>query len=142
MTLDPLQARPDYAEEQFAFLGGLGFKQVERWISGGQSFKDGWRLVYQSSPVQLVIEYFDAQFEVRFVRGGLAAGYFTLDREMFGRRSGFHGNMFSGEKLAEAINLVASDVREHYGAILDGSEDSWTRIARIVAQPPPKPYPP
>jgi len=140
VTLHPLQAKPDYAEGQFAFLGGLGFKQIERWISGGESFKDGWRLVYQSSPVQVVIEYFDTQFEVRFVRGSLAASYFSLDRDMFGRRSGLHGNMFSPDKLGGAINLVASDVREHYGAILAGSEDSWTRIARIVAQPAPKPY--
>jgi hypothetical protein len=139
LILDPLQAKPDYAEEQFAFLDGLGFRQIERWASGGQSFKDGWRLIYRSGLVQISIEYLDVQFDVCFVRDGVAVSYFTLDRDMFGRRSGFHGNMFPPEKLRDAIDRVASDIREHYGPILDGSDDPWTRIAQIVDQPRPKP---
>jgi hypothetical protein len=139
LPLDPIQAKPDYAEGQFAFLGGLGFRQLERWASGGQSFKDGWRLVYRSHLVEVSIEYLDAQFDVCFTRDGVAASYFTLDKDMFSRRSGFHGNMFPPEKLRGAIDRVAADVRENYGEVLKGADDPWARIAKIVDQPRPKP---
>jgi hypothetical protein len=135
VPLDPLQARPDYAEKQFDFLAPLGFKQIDRWISGGESFKDGWKLIYQSNAVLVSVEYLDMQFDVCFVRNGVSASYFALDRNLFGRRSGFYGNMFPTEKLANAIDRVAADVRDHYETILTGSLDSWAAISNIVEQP-------
>ena len=137
LPLHPLQANPDYAETAFGFLKSQGFEQTERWVTGGNSFKDGWRLTYESPNIRVTVEYLDQQFDVQFARSGLKVSYFLLDRVLFNRRSGFHGNMFPPEKLANAIDRVAADVRDHYGLTLKGDDKAWAEVDRARQQPAP-----
>lgn len=127
----PRQANPEWAEAAFGFLAGLGYALDERWVTGGASFRDGWRLSYSNSEMRVVIQYLDAQLEVRFSRGPATATYLALDRELFHRHSGFHGDMFPADKLERALTLIAADVSAHYGRILSGDEQEWARIAHI-----------
>lgn len=136
MAIHPLQASPLVAETAFAFLAQLGFTVQERWITGGESFKDGWRLKFAGPNVEVVVQYMDMQFEVQFVREGIAVSYLEIDRELFDRRSGFHGDMFPVQKLEAAVNRIAEDIREHYGLIISGDEGVWKRVARIKAERP------
>jgi hypothetical protein len=94
MAIHPLQANPALAEKEFDFLAGLGFALQERWVTGGESFRDGWRLTFLGPTIKVVVQYLDAQFEVHFVRGDLDISYLEIDRDLFARRSGFHGDMF------------------------------------------------
>ena len=135
MPLHPLQATPDYAETAFGFLRSQGFEQTERWISGGDSFKDGWRLTYESPNTQVTVEYLDSQFDVQFARSGVQVSYFVLDRVLFNRRSGFFGNMFVPVKLSKVIDRVAADVRDHYGLTLNGNDKAWAEVDRARQQP-------
>jgi hypothetical protein len=96
----PLQASTEAAETAFAFLSQLGFVLDERWITGGESFRDGWRLSYSSSQVQVVVQYLDSQFEVSFTRSATTVTYLTIDQELFDRRSGYHGDMFRRRRSA------------------------------------------
>lgn len=41
-SLHPDQASPALAEREFAFLENLGFRQVERWVSGGETTERCW----------------------------------------------------------------------------------------------------
>ncbi len=66
----PMQANPDLAEGAFEFLITRGFTLEERWVTGGESFKDGWRLSYSSPAVRVIVQYLDAQFEIHFERAG------------------------------------------------------------------------
>jgi hypothetical protein len=129
-----MQASPELAESAFAFLAQLGFTLEERWVTGGKSFKDGWRLSFSSPQIQVVVQYMDMQFEVHFVRKGLTVSYLEIDRDLFDRRSGFHGDMFPPEKLEGAIRRIAGDIGEHYGRILTGDEVEWDRLARLKTQ--------
>jgi hypothetical protein len=131
----PLQASTEAAETAFAFLSQLGFVLDERWITGGESFRDGWRLSYSSSQVQVVVQYLDSQFEVSFTRSATTVTYLTIDQELFDRRSGYHGDMFPPEKVGNALDKISADVRAHYGRILSGDDAEWTRIARIHGLP-------
>jgi hypothetical protein len=135
MTLHPMQASPDVAATAFAFLASMDFTLEERWVTGGDSFRDGWRLSYVSPKTRLVVQYMDMQFEVQFVRGELTATYLELDRDLFGRRSGFHGDMFPPDKLERAVQTIAEDVRQNYEAILLGEDGAWLRVARLKASP-------
>ena len=132
----PDQASPQTAESLFGFLVQLGFKLEERWITGGESFRDGWRLSYSSLQVRVVIQYLDSQFEVHFLRAGISASYLDIDRDLFCRRSGFHGNMFPPRKLEAAMAQIADDIRKHYRSILSGDDGEWTRIERLEGPGP------
>jgi hypothetical protein len=81
----------------------------------------------------------DAQFEVRFVSCGLAISYLEMDRGFFGRRSGFHGNMFPPQKLEVAVKRIAEDIRENYERTLSGDEGEWNKIACLKAELPKPP---
>jgi len=105
----------------------------ERWVSGGESFKDGWRLSF-SGPIGLTVQYLDQQFEVNFERGGVMRSYREIDHGLFGTRSGFHGDMFPPNKLESAIKKIAADIREHYGLVLSGDDDEWERLRRLRAE--------
>ena len=133
--LHPDQSSPARAEAAFAFLAGLGFRNLERWISGGDSSKDGWRLVYATTSVSVEVRYLDMQFEVLFTRLGVTVDYLFIDRELLGRRSGLYGNMFPADKLAVVIPQVAEAVRQHFGPVLAGEESEWARIQRLVSAP-------
>lgn len=140
MTPHPLQASPTFAEEQFGFLLRLGYTLEERWVTGGDSFRDGWRLTFAAPAMKVIVQYLDAQFEVHFVRARLDASYLEIDRDMYARRSGFHGDMFPPEKLAAAITRIAADIEANYVLLLSGGDGEWTKIAQLKAQPPKRPY--
>lgn len=129
--LHPDQASPARAEAAFAFLVDVGFRLGERWVSGGSSSRDGWRLVYSTPALTVTVQYLDMQLEVLFARGGVEVDYLFIDREIFGRRSGLHGNMFPPQKVGQAIDRVAGDIREHFHSILTGDESEWARIRRL-----------
>jgi hypothetical protein len=131
-----IQVSPQVAEKAFGFLGQLGFTLLERWVTGGESFRDGWRLSYSSPGVRVIVQYLDAQFEVHFTRAGITASYLAIDRDLFDRRSGFHGDMFPPQKLEATMERIADDFREHYDSILSGDEAEWTRIARLQMKEP------
>ena len=131
----PEQASPAHAEAAFGFLTGLGFARTERFVTGGQGFRDGWRLTYESAELQVAVQYMDAQFEVHFRRDGLDASYLFIDRELFGRRSGFGGDMFPPRKLGPAIDRIAADIRSNYGDVLAASPEVWRRIRRQLEAP-------
>jgi len=126
-----IQSSPQTAESAFSFLIERGFALEERWITGGESFKDGWRLSYHSPAVRVVVQYLDMQFEVHFQKAARTVSYLVIDRELFDRRSGFHGDMFPPEKLEGAITRIADDILKHYDHILSGDEHEWDRIARF-----------
>jgi hypothetical protein len=132
----PIQASTQVAEKAFGFLVQLGFTLVERWVTGGESFRDGWRLSYSSPEVCVTVQYLDAQFEVHFTKSGTSASYLAIDRDLFDRRSGFHGDMFPPQKLEAAMERIAGDIREYYETILFGNEGEWTRIARLQNKEP------
>ena len=138
MALHPLQATPDHAENAFSFLLADGFTCSRRWVSGGVSFKDGWKLWYESPRVEFRIQYLDVELDVTFTRQGTTATYYQIDQSLFGRRSGFFGNMFGPEKLADVIDRVAADIRAHYGPILSGDSEAWSKIALMLSEPPKK----
>ena len=134
-SLEPIHASPAYAEEAFRFLTELGFRLEDRWVTGGHSVRDGWRISYTASSVSLTVTYLDSQLELFFTRSGVSAEYLFIDRELFARRSGLYGNMFPPQKLAGAIDRVATDVRENYGAILRGEATTWNRIKHCLQAP-------
>lgn len=136
MTSHPLQADPTFAEKEFGFLAQLGFVRDERLVTGGESFRDGWRLTFIGPKTKVVVQYMDAQFEVHFVQGQLEASYLEMDRDLHARRSGFHGDMFPPQKLEAAVTRIAADIRANYGSVLSGDRDEWARIERLKAQGP------
>jgi hypothetical protein len=81
----------------------------------------------------------DMQFEVHFVRGEVTISYLQLDRDLFGRRSGFHGDMFPPQKLEVAIQRIAEDISTNYGKTLSGDDSEWNKIARLKAEAPGSP---
>ena len=131
----PDQSDPTRAETAFGFLVERGYRLDERFVSGGNTFRDGWRLVYAAQGATVTVRYFDMQFEVLFSRDGIEVDYLFIDRELFGRRSGFHGNMFPPQKLGPVIDRVAADIRDHFGPVLDGGREEWARIKRRFEAP-------
>jgi len=77
-ALRPDQASPARAEAAFAFLADLGFRPSERWVTGGQSFRDGWRLVYSAPALTVTVQYLDMQFEVLFAWAGIDVDYLFI----------------------------------------------------------------
>ena len=57
MALHPLQTNPAFAEKEFDFLARLGFALQERWVTGGESFCDGWRLTFLGPKIKVVVQY-------------------------------------------------------------------------------------
>jgi hypothetical protein len=139
MALHPLQTNPAFAEKEFNFLARLGFALQERWVTGGESFRDGWRLTFLGPKIKVVVQYMDAQFEVHFVRGDLDVSYLEMDRDLFARRSGFHGDMFPPQKLEAAVTRIAADIRANYGPVLGADDGEWNRIGRLKTGPPKAP---
>ena len=131
----PLQADPGFTEERFAFLQRLGFEQTERWVTGGQSFKDGWRLTYERAPVVVTVQYLDSQFEVWFRRAQTEASYLFIDTELRERYSGFHGAIFPPHTLERTIVRVSVDVEANYSALLEGDDEAWREVEARLAQP-------
>jgi hypothetical protein len=134
----PERASSTHAESAFGFLRDRGFRLVDRLVSHGSSYRDGWQLQFASSTVRIRVQYLDMQFEVHFDRAGVHTDYLFVDRERFHRRSGFHGNMFPAQKLGAVIDQVAADIRDNYTQLLDGDAAEWANLARLLAAPAPK----
>lgn len=132
----PEQASPAHAEAAFGFLCDLEFELVERHVTGGNSFSDGWRLTYESPSLRVSVKYLDAQLEIHFTRGELTAEYLFIDREVFARHSGLGDSMFPPQKLAPIVDRLASDIRDNYGSILAGDDRVWAHIRRLLDAPP------
>jgi hypothetical protein len=130
-----VQASPQFAEDAFAFLRALEFSLRNRWVTGGDSFKDGWQVSFTSPNIELTVQYLDAQFEIYFERAGLRVSYLEIDRELFDRRSGFHGDMFPPQKLEGAILRIAADIDANYRGILAGAEHEWSKLASLKVRP-------
>jgi len=133
--LHPIQVSPEFAEQAFGFLSGLGFRLDDRWVTGGSSFKDGWRLIYRSHNLEVRVQYLDMQFEVLFLMANRKYSYLHIDRHFFGGVSGYHGNMFPPEKLETVIPKVARDIQQNYVAILSGQETKWAKMQRLLDAP-------
>jgi len=133
--LHPLQASPAHAEEAFRFLTTLGYQLENRVITGGHTFRDGWQLRYARLGVVVTVVYTDQQLQVRLEHAGVASDFLSIDRGIFGSRSGLHGDMFPPQKLAEAIDLIAAQVHDDFRPILEGEEDAWHRIEELRQAP-------
>ena len=124
------------AKTAFEFLVGAGFSLVKERDSGDDT-RSGWELTYSSTQrVTVWIAYSDWQLDVDFYRGPERVSYFDIDRELYARRSGYHGNMFTPDKLRDPIETVARDIRLHYATILSGAPDAWEQAIRRTRDRP------
>ena len=90
------------AENEFAFLEGLGLPLVEWSEIFPESFKGGFKLVFRhQSGKQVVITYTDYEFEAR------ADGEVIFGQE---RHEPFGGNMFSREHLINALPKIRRSI--------------------------------
>jgi|GEM_PF-2100869 len=90
------------AENEFAFLEGLGFPLAEWSEIFPESFKGGFKLVFRhQSGREVVIAYTDYEFKVR-----------AESKEIFGAEchEPFAGNMFSREHLIDALPRIRQSV--------------------------------
>lgn len=129
-VVHPEQASPKHAKSAFRFLAAAGFNLVEERSTGGDSFRDGWLLTYESREMRVVVQYLDSQLEVCFrPRDRLfSATYLAIDREFFDRRSGFGGDMFPPEKLAAVIDRIAADIERNYQPVIAADPTVWREI--------------
>lgn len=98
------------AENEFAFLEGLGFPLAEWSEIFPESFKGGFKLVFRhQSGSQVVIAYTDCEFEAH------ADG-----EEVFGPvcHKPFAGNMFSREHLIDALPRIRQSVESSLRAFV------------------------
>jgi len=123
------------ARDEFAFLHGLGFRLTEEQWPTGDSFKDGFQLMYAGSPVSLLIEYYDAELVIWFQKSGERIPYLFADKQMADNRSGFAGCMFTRNKLANAMHRMAVDIRQNYEQILLGDERAWHKLVALWHAP-------
>jgi hypothetical protein len=135
ITLEYAQSFFGLAKSEFAFLTAQGFMLVEEQPTRSISFRDGFHLRYARHPVDLVVDYYDMELLPTFHRGAQQAGYYFIDRYLFSNASGFGGAMFPLDKLAAALRVVATDVREHYGLVLSGDDVTWRKIVALLNAP-------
>ena len=135
ITLEYAQSLFGLAKSEFAFLIEQGFTLVEEQPTRSVSFRDGFHLRNARHPVDLVVDYYDMELLPTFHRGTQRAGYYFIDRYLFSNASGFGGAMFPLDKLAAALRVVATDIREHYGAVLSGDDATWRKIVALLNAP-------
>jgi hypothetical protein len=123
------------AKERFAFLETLGLPLAEERWPTGDSFRDGFQLIYTGSPVSVVVEYYDMELVIWFQKGREKIPYLFVDQELEANRSGFAGCMFPRNKLAGAVDKMAEDIRLNYGDILKGDEGVWTKVIALWHAP-------
>lgn len=123
------------AKENFSFLAPLGFRIISEYEGNYASFKDGFTLDYASKEVAVRVAYYDAEFEVEFRRGKIAAPYLFLDHNLHANASGLAGTMFQLDKLAPVIEEVAKDIEKNYAAVLLGDAAVWLKIEKLVLAP-------
>ncbi len=120
---------------QFAFLEKAGFRLTKELWPSGDSYKDGFQLTFSSSSVSVIVEYYDMEVVIWFVKDNERISYLFVDHELMANKSGFAGCMFTRNQLARVINRMAEDIRLNYGAILAGDENSWKRMTTLWHAP-------
>ena len=123
------------AQRAFAFLEQRGFiLQPANDLSRFESDL-GWHLEYRSPTVTVRILFDMHQFEVGFSAYSTRSSYQFIDRELYGRRSGFHGDMFGPDKIVSAITQIAADVEANYALALDGNPAFWDKVSKLQQAP-------
>jgi hypothetical protein len=135
ITLEYARSFFDLAKREFTFLTEQDFRLVEERPTQSVSFRDGFHLRYASHSVDLVVDYYDMELLPTFHRGAQQASYYFIDRYLFSNASGFGGAMFPLDKLAAALRVVVTDIREHYGAVLSGDDTTWHKIGSLLSAP-------
>jgi len=135
ITLEYKRSFFELAKREFAFLTEQRFALVEQRPPASLDFRDGFHLRYARHPVDLVVDYYDMELLPTFHRGTQQAAYYFIDRYLFSNASGFGGAMFPLDKLAAALRVVATDVREHYGLVLSGDDATWRKIVALLSAP-------
>jgi hypothetical protein len=125
----------DVAKTEFAFLIAQGFQLTDQKAPTSTSALDGFYLRYSRNPVDLVVKYYDMELQPIFQRGSTQIDYFFADRYMFENTSGYAGAMFPLDKLADALRVVASDIRDHYRLVLSGDDSSWKKLIALLSAP-------
>ena len=124
------------AKDQFAFLETLGLRLTKEQLPTGDSFRDGFQLTYTGSPVSVVVEYYDMELIIWFdktVRERIS--YLFIDHKLMSNRSGFAGCMFPRNKLVNALNKMAEDIKLNYKRIISGDEDVWKKLIALRHTP-------
>ena len=124
-----------YAKSRFAFLEGRGFRITSEREGTYASFKDGFDLRYCSDQIVIVVQYYEMEFQVLMRRGAAEAPYLFLDLNLRANASGLAGVMFPHDKLTDIIDRVASDIEQHYDAVLRGDPTVWHKIEKLLAAP-------
>ncbi len=115
------------------FLVNRGFQLRERGLLAENNARyDGWHLIYEGAPVSVRLDYYEMEFVVTLSKGPVAASYFLLDKRLFAGASGISGSSFHVSALGEAMAGIARDLAVNYRAILDGADDSWSRIRELA----------
>ena len=135
ITLEYARSFFELAKREFAFLTDQGFILVEEQPTRSVSFRDGFHLRYAKHPVQLDVDYYDMELIPVFHRGAQRCEYLFIDHYLFANASGFHGPMFPLDKLAAALRVVATDIREHYELVLSGDDATWCKIVALQSAP-------
>ena len=135
ITLDYARSFVDVAMLEFDFLIERGFTLSEVRPTQSISFRDGFHLRYSGRSVDLVVNYYDMELVPVFHRGAQQCDYYFLDQHLFANASGFHGAMFPLNKLAAALHVVATDVRENFEPVLSGDNATWQKIAALLNAP-------
>ena len=127
------------AQAAFAFLEQRGFTlQPADDITRFESDLS-WHFEYRSPKVAVRILFDMHQFEVGFTADSTRSSYLFIDRELYGRRSGFHGDMFGPDNIDSAIIQIAADIEAHYGQVLAGDRVIWDKISKLQHAPVEKP---
>jgi len=135
LTLEYAQSFFGLAKTEFGFLTEQGFTLIEERPTQSISFRDGFHLRYARHPVDVVVDYYDMELVPVFHRGAQQCDYYFIDRYLFANASGFHGAMFPLDKLAAALRVVATDMRDHYGLVLSGDDATWQKIVALLNAP-------
>jgi len=135
ITLEYARSFFELAKSEFAFLTEQGFTLIEEKPTRSVSFRDGFHLRYARHPVEIVVAYYDMELVPVFYRGAQQCDYHFIDHYLFANASGFHGAMFPFDKLAAALRVVATDIREHFELVLSGDDVTWRKIVALQSAP-------
>ena len=106
----------------FNFLNRFGFNIVAETWPRGNSFKDGFQIIYSKPYLKVIIQYYDMEFDVRFETQNETISFYFIDREFFQNQSGFQGSMFPRNKIQNAAKVIANEIDSNYYRILDLDE--------------------
>ena len=119
------------AQVAFAFLERGGFKLEPGGDLSRFESDLSWELRYSSPKVAIRVLFDMHQFEVNFSAHSTRASYLFIDKELYGRRSGFYGDMFGSDKIDAAIDRIAADIEAHYQSVLEGDPELWAKICTL-----------